>query len=638
MGDPPVADESTLDSSAARRAWESAVAGVLEKSRRGAALPTPPSAALTTTTYDGIDIKPLYDITDELGEPALPGRFPFTRGRDAARDVNRGWHVTAHFGGRGQSATEVNADILDSLATGVSAIWLTSPAGDLPAALDGVLLDLAPLTLDVGSDTEVVAGALFDLLDARPEGSAPAVSVALGADPLTAAFAGRAAVSVDAAIGLAIRAAARTDTVRAITVDGRVFHDAGATEAQQVGAAVAAGVDYVRAMMAAGLDPAAALGQIEFRFAATDAQFETIATFRAARRVWARVAELFGVPGAGDAPQHAVTSAAMMTRRDPWVNMLRTTLGAFGAGVGGADQVTVLPFDAALPTGAITVSRTFADRMAKNTQLLLIEESHLGRVIDPAAGSWYVEKLTNDLAAAAWTFMQQVERAGGHRAALADGSLAEAIAATRSARASDIAHRRVPITGVSEFPDVSEAPLSPAADDPGLYRYAAAFEALRDRSDTHLRATGARPAALLAPLGSIAEYNARTTFTANLLAAGGIVAIDPGPAAGSSADHLNAAAQTAAASVAVICGTDKRYADELTEAVATLRAAGVTRVLVAGSASVAAELTEDRRPDGFLSSGIDAVAALTDILDLLAPPSAQSPATTPSTGSTAQGA
>nr|WP_253648546.1 methylmalonyl-CoA mutase family protein [Williamsia deligens] len=621
------------------QAWDEAVAGVLAKSRRvdAADISRPAAAHLRTTTYDDTTIEPLYTRLDEIPEAPLPGQFPYVRGRDATRDVMRGWHVTTRAGAPDADPSEVNAAILESLTTGSSAIWLTPTTDptDLPRILDGVLLDLAPLTLDAGTATTATAHALFDLLDARaaapasttsPAPEASTTVVTLGVDTLTAQFAGVDTIGHDEAVALTGEAIARPEPIRAIVVDGTVFHDAGASDAQEIGAAVAAGLTYVRAGVAAGHDVADVLDTIAFRFAATDQQFETIAKFRAARQVWARVAEVLGAPDHAGAPQHAVTSAAMMTQRDPWVNMLRTTLAAFGAGIGGADEVTVTPFDAAVPTGALGVSRAFADRMAVNTQLLLLEESHLGRVLDPAAGSWYVEALTRSTAEAAWAVFTDVEAQGGYRDALTSGALSATIAATRERRADDIAHRRVAITGVSEFPNIAEKPL--AGDTAGtgrrVSRYAAAFEALRDRSDAHVGATGNRPSVLLAPLGSVAEYTPRTTFTANLLAAGGVAVIDPGPGA-----DLAAAVREAGASIAVVCGTDKRYGDEAGDAVAALRSAGVTRVLMAGGQKVTADLEGERRPDGHLAMGIDAVAALTDILDLLTEQSADDSAGVP---------
>lgn len=198
----------------------------------------------------------------------------------------------------------------------------------------------------------------------------------------------------------------------------------------------------------------AACGRLEFRYAATADQFLTIAKLRAARRLWARVAEASGAPAAGAQRQHAVSSPVMMTRRDPWVNMLRTTLATLGAGVGGADSVTVLPFDHALG-----LPDAFARRIARNTSTILMEESHLARVIDPAGGSWYVERLTDELASAAWAFFQETERAGGLPAALRSGTVAERLAATWAARSAKLARRKEPITGVSEFPQPGERPV-----------------------------------------------------------------------------------------------------------------------------------------------------------------------------------
>ncbi|WP_433612879.1 methylmalonyl-CoA mutase small subunit [Prescottella agglutinans] len=618
------------DAARAYSEWQQAVAGVLAKSRRvdAAELGPEPQKLLETTTYDGVTVSPLYTGRDELPESPLPGQFPFVRGADGSRDVNSGWLVNALFGQDVQNAAEVNRTILDGLENGVSAVQLSLGGKNLPvAALDlaltGVLLDLAPLTLDAGADTTAAAQQLFTLLDQRAAAGdgvtdRAQVRVGLGASPLTDAFSGAAGIELVDAVALADTASARPETVRAITVDGTAFHNAGAGDAEELGAAVAAGVEYLRALAEQGLTISAALGQLEFRLAATDDQFQTIAKFRAGRQVWARVAQVCGASEFGGAVQHAVTSAAMMAQRDPWVNMLRTTLAAFGAGVGGADSVTVLPFDVALPAGAAGVSKSFSERIARNTQLLLLEESHLGRVLDPGAGSWYVEQLTQQVAEKAWEFFQQIEAAGGYRAALAAGLIADRVAATKAARDSDIAHRRTAVTGVNEFPNLGEDPLPAGAAEAGatVARYAAAFEALRDRSDAFLAANGARPQVLLAPLGSVAEHNVRTTFATNLLASGGVEAVNPGPL--DPADGgIAAAVKESGATIAVLCGTDKRYGEQGAAAVAALRDAGVEQVLLAGPEKTFAEVEGAGRPDGFLTARIDAVAALTALLDAI---------------------
>ncbi|MBU3064817.1 methylmalonyl-CoA mutase small subunit [Nocardia sp. NEAU-G5] len=601
-------------------AWRKGVAGVLAKPRRvePAELGEEPERLLDTSTYDGVTIAPLYTRRDELPEQPLPGEFPFVRGADATRDVHRGWHVAARFESADSAA--VNEEILAGLDNGVSALWLGAgergvPVEQLPRALNGLLFELAPLALDAGADGNAAASQLFSILDGYQAPRREDIRISLGLTPLTSRFNGTSHTDLDTAVALAQQAIARPESVRALTVCGVAVHNAGASDAQELGAAVAAGLEYLRALTGAGVDIADALGQLIFRFAATDDQFATIAKFRAARRLWARVAHQLGAPAFGNAPQWAVTSAAMMTQRDPWVNMLRTTLAAFGAGVGGADYVTVLPFDVALPPGELDVSQPFSQRIARNTQLLLLEESHLGHVQDPGAGSWYVESLTDALAAKAWEFMQELEAAGGFGAALDSGLLAERVAATRAQRDRDVAHRKTSVTGVSEFPNLAEMPLSEAARVPSpIARYGAAFEQLRNRSDSYLATHGERPKALLVPLGPVAEYNVRVTFTANVLASGGIETINPGALEFAG---IGSAASESGALVAVLCGTDARYGAEAAAAVEQLRGAGVTTVLLAGPEKAVAELTGAQRPDGFLTARMDAVAALSGLLEKL---------------------
>jgi methylmalonyl-CoA mutase len=286
-----------------------------------------------------------------------------------------------------------------------------------------------------------------------------------------------------------------------------------------------------------------------------------------------------------------------MAQRDPWVNMLRTTVAAFSAGAGGADTVLVHPFDVAIPGGFPGTAASFARRIARNTQLLLLEESHIGRVLDPAGGSGFVEDLTKSLAEEAWKHFQDIESRGGFEAARE--YVAAQIAEVAQRRADDIAHRRTALTGVNEYPNLSEPPLPQGDSLESVVRYAAGFEALRNRSDAFLEKTGARPTVLLLPLGPLAEHNIRTTFATNLLASGGIEAVTDDPAA----------------KVAVICGTDARYAAEASAAVEAARKAGVSHVLLAGPEKAVAEANS--KPDGYLTAKIDAVKALSDLLTRL---------------------
>ncbi|HZE50384.1 MAG TPA: methylmalonyl-CoA mutase small subunit, partial [Jatrophihabitantaceae bacterium] len=569
-----------------------------------------PDRLLDSPTYDGFPIRPLYTALDGLPEAPLPGQWPFVRGGDALRDVKAGWKVAEEFpvnrGGDAASVAEGNGAVLAALTEGTSALVLRVGPGAIAATeldrwLEGVFLELVPVIVDVraaGAEFVTAAEALLALVVDLDDERRARLSVDLGADPLTAALGAHPTPSLDDVVGIAVKAVGYDGGVRAITVDGPAFHDLGANASWELAGAVAAGVSYLRVLGENGVSVADALRQVSFRYAADDDQFMTIAKLRAARQLWARVAEVVGEPMAGAATVHAVTSAPMMAQRDPWVNMLRTTLAAFAAGVGGADTVVVQTFDSAIPGGLPSTAASFAHRMARNTQLLLLEESHVGRVLDPAGGSWHVEDLTRHLAEQAWKHFQDVESRGGF--VDARDYVAAEIGQVRDRRADDIAHRRTALTGVNEYPNLAEAPLPASTDTPGVARYAAGFEALRDRSDAHLAATGARPRALLLPLGPLAEHNIRTTFATNLLASGGIEAVSE---------------NAGAFEVAVICGTDARYATEASATVDAARKAGVSHVLLAGPEKAVAEANS--KPDGYLTAKIDAVGALSELLTRL---------------------
>jgi methylmalonyl-CoA mutase len=327
----------------------------------------------------------------------------------------------------------------------------------------------------------------------------------------------------------------------------------------------------------------------------TGDQFASIAKLRAARQVWQRVAEL------SDAEQrvqfqHAVTSAAMMTRRDPWVNMLRTTIACFAAGVGGADAITVLPFD-----NALGLPDDFARRIARNTHAVLHDESSIGRVVDAAGGSWYVETLTAQLAQKAWDQFTAIERAGGALAALDDGTIPTAIAATRDARADDIAHRRAPLTGVSEFAFPDEDPVSrneaPDAPSGGVLttaRWSGPFEELRDE----VEALDPRPTVYLAALGPFSQHSARVSFATNLFNAGGFRSM-----VGDVAEFRDSGAE-----VACVCSSDTVYEESASDAIEALREAGAKHIWLAGKRDGA---------DGNIYAGCDALAALRTTLEVI---------------------
>ncbi|MEU9607081.1 methylmalonyl-CoA mutase subunit beta [Streptomyces sp. NPDC048057] len=600
--------------------WQQLVAGVLRKAGRD----VPPEAAedaLATTVEEHLATRPLYTADHGPSSPGLPGFAPFTRGGTPDGGTTSGWDVRQRHDRPDPAAT--NEAVLADLEHGVTSLWLAVgaagvPVAALPAALDGVLLDLAPVVLDAGDAFDDAARTLLALFDER--GVTPAAGN-LGADPLGhAARTGNYDAVPDAfgaAGALARRCHERHPGLRALTVDALPYHEAGASAAQELGCSLAGGLTALRELTAAGLPVAAALDQLEFRYAATADQFLTIAKLRAARRTWARVAEACGATGAAGAQrQHAVTSTVMMTRRDPWVNMLRTTVASLAAGVGGADAVTVLPFDHALG-----LPDAFSRRIARNTSTVLVEESHVARVIDPAGGSWYVERLTDELAHAAWEWFQEIEGAGGQLAALRSGLVAERIDATWRERRGKLAKRREPITGVSEFPLLDQAAVerdpAPAPASGGLPRVRRDedFEALRARSDAHLAATGTRPRVFLAALGPASAHTARAAFAANLFQAGGVEAVhDP---VSVDAAGVGAAFAASGAELACICSSDALYAEHAAEVARALKDAGARRVYLAGRPGDLREALEQAGVDEFVALGGNAVDTLTRALNLI---------------------
>ncbi|GAA1312783.1 methylmalonyl-CoA mutase family protein [Pseudonocardia xinjiangensis] len=609
---------------APRDAWVRLVDQVVGKAGLLAAVPGSGAASpgagverLTRRSPDGIRVLPLYTAEDApAADIGVPGAAPFVRGSGRNGAAPDGWDVRQRVAE--PDARLAREAVQADLENGVRSIWLAlgeggSAVADLPAVLADVRLDLAPVVLDAAAapaDAETDAAHVF-LAFAAEQGVGPAELLGtLGLDPVGRRARTGDGPDVATVVPLARHVAAEFPQVRAIVVDALPVHGAGASDAQELGWSLAAGLEYLRVLTAAGadgvgagLDLPTAARLLEFRYAATAEQFPTIAKLRAARRLWARVTEVCGSPQ--PQRQHAVGSPTMLTRRDPYGNLLRGTVAGFAAGVGGADAVTVVPFDAAL--GA---PEPFSRRIARNTQALLVEEAHLARVIDPAGGSWYVESLTAELARAAWAFFQDLEAEGGALAALDSGFVAEQVAVVRGRRLADVATRRAPVTGVSEFADPAEKPVRrrPLPEQPGgglpWFRPAQPYEAYRDRSDARLAATGSRPRAFLATLGPLAAYTTRAGFARNLLQAGGIEVVEAGST--ETADEVAAAFIASGIPVAVLCSTDAVYGERGAETVVALREAGARQVLLAGRTGVPGV-------DGTLHAGVDALDVIESV-------------------------
>jgi len=306
------------------------------------------------------------------------------------------------------------------------------------------------------------------------------------------------------------------------------------------------------------------------------------------------------------------------------VNMLRATIAVVAAGLGGADAITVLPF-----TIALGLPERFARRIAHNTQLVLLEESNLARVTDPAAGAGGIEDMTEQLCRAAWTQFQEIERAGGAWAALEQGMIQQKVAAVRAARQLAVARRKDAFTGTSDFPDLAETPVSvldvaPVALPPPSalpfeplprIRLAEPFEALRDASDRVLARTGARPKIFLANLGRPADFTTRATFAKNFFAAGGIEAA--GNDGFTTRDAMIEAFKASGTKLACLCSSDEIYAREAVPATQALRRAGAVVWLAGRPGALEGELTQ-AGVSAFVFAGCDALAALRTAQGLIA--------------------
>jgi methylmalonyl-CoA mutase len=406
--------------------------------------------------------------------------------------------------------------------------------------------------------------------------------------------------------------------------DGRVVHNAGGSEAQELAFVLAVATAYLRALDAEGVSLEAARRMLFFRLSADADQFLTMSKLRALRKLWARVEVLCGL---APAPVFvsAETAWRMLAARDPHVNILRATIAVFAAALGGADAITVLPF-----TAARGLPDPFARRIARNTQLVLLDESHLAKVADPAAGSGAVEDLTDRLCDAAWKLFQEIEAAGGAAGALENGLIQRKVAAVRAERADAVARRREALTGVSIFPDLDEADVSVLAPSPRssrpaapeqmfeplpVIRLAEPFEALRDASDRVRARTGARPKIFLANLGTPADFTARATFAGNFFAAGGIEAVnhesDAPPA-------LASAFKASGLPIACLCSSDSVYDREATAAAAALKAAGARHIYLAGQPGGREDALRAAGVQSFIFEGCDALGILQAAYQVLA--------------------
>ncbi|MEX0299076.1 MAG: methylmalonyl-CoA mutase subunit beta [Kordiimonas sp.] len=559
---------------------------LVEKSLKG----KPFEKAMTTNTYDGLKLKALY-----TSENTVRGVRP---------DSRKGpWNIAVpHW----NPDVSVSQDaIVEDLERGANSIAVRIEAGafpgvkydDLAKLFEGVYLDMISFTLIPGEEFEAASRSMLDLIAAKNY-KAPEVSGCLGAEPIsTLAQTGRLLTSAEGAVNAAVEIArevsGKYESIATFMVDGGLYHLSGATEGQELGLMLATGLHYLRAMEAAGMDLHIAAKQIHFSLVADTDIHLTVAKFRAARLLWGQILKSCGLEGIS-MNLSGVSSLRMMSSRDPWVNILRGTAACFGAGVGGANTVCVLPHDTMLGMSSVQ-----ARRIARNIQIVLQEESSLSAVMDPAAGSYSFESITTELSETAWKYFQKIEQKGGVLTALRNGLVQQDMIESWAARQHNIATRKDPVTGVSEFPDIHEKPIADVGEMPNVpvelkeageviqpilfHRVAENFEAFRSLSEG-LSENGVKPSIFLANLGSAADFTARATFSKNLFEAGGIEALPSD--GGLEVTAIVNSYKSSGAKLAVVCGTDQLYAGHAEELVQALTAEGA-KVFIAG------------RPDNF---------------------------------------
>ena len=587
-----------------------------------------PFEKLVGRTYDGLKIEPIY--------PRAQGTAPI-----AGRPAPAPWRIMQRIDH--PDAAQANAQALHDLENGAIGLTLVFAGANgaygfglepTPAAiekiLDGVFVDAGiAVELQVGPQSRMAAIHIAEYIN-RKQLSPEACDISFGLDPL-----GACAVWGSSPYTWPEIAAAVTGAIKGLAgmgfrgpyavADGRVIHDAGGSEVQELAFVLATGVAYLRALEDAGVDVENARGMIYARLSADADQFLTLAKFRAIRQLWARIEQACGLR-----PKPifiaAQTAWRMLTQRDPYVNMLRATMATFSAGLGGANAITVLPH-----TLALGLPDPFARRAARNTQLVLLEESNLGKVSDPAAGSGGIESLTQQLCEGAWALFQEIEKAGGAFAALEQNLIQQKAAATRALREQNIIRRKEVLTGATEFPNLHEAHVAvleakPVALAPygeakfkfdalPTMRLAEPFEALRDRSDRILKSKGARPQMFLANLGSPAEFTARAAFAKSFFEAGGIEAIDSegftDPAS------LAAAFKASGAALACLCSQDQIYARQAVAAAKALQAAGARHIYLAGRPGGQETALRAAGVEDFIFAGGDAVGTLQEVYRLM---------------------
>lgn len=566
-------------------------------------------------TDEGFNVRPYYRAEDLEGISFLKpdaGEFPYVRGTKA----NNNWliHETIEVA----DAKAENAKAKELLMRGAESIGFAIDnkefgASDLDALLNGIHMEAIELVFS-GCAARKTAGLFIDKVTA--EGKKPEdVKASFVIDPILGRFSKQGSLCKNAMGNIAglIGKAEKYPKIKLVGVNGALFHNSGSTIVQELAFTLAAGHEYIVRLMNEGLTIDQVAPRLRFSMAVSSNYFMEIAKFRAARMLWANIMEAYKPEKCCSLKMfsHAETSRWNMTVYDPYVNMLRGTTEAMSASIAGVHSLEVLPFDAAFEKAG-----EFSSRIARNTQVLLKEESHFDQVADASGGSYYIENLTKSIADNAWALFKQVEEKGGYVAAFEAGFIQDMIEKAAAKKDMNIATRRQILLGTNQYPNFNEVidPKVPAAvaqrggekascscssaeAEPGIkvlrpYRGGMAFEEMRMKVDR----SGKEPKAFMLTVGSLAFARARAQFACNFFACAGIRVQDN--TYFQSVDEGVKAAIAAKAEIVVICASDDDYATLAPEAYEKL--GGKAIFVVAGAPASAPEL-EAKGIDHFIS-------------------------------------
>ena len=521
---------------------------------------------LVWRTNEGFKVQPFYRQEDlkDLDTETKPGEFPYKRGTKA----DNSWLVRQNLSTK--DIREANKKALDILMKGVDSLSFCCggrliEGADLDALLDGICADCIDLNFSTSPELACAqAQAVVDYYNKKGY-DLNEVRGSIKYDPM--------AYMLKNGIECGMAHAAKLVEIlqplkkfRALTVSAGILSDSGAFCYQELGYALAWGNEYLRTLTEAGLEAGKVAKKIQFNLGIGSNYFMEIAKFRAARMLWAKIVEAYK-PECQCACKmviNATTSKYNQTIFDPYVNLLRSETEAMSAALAGVNSITVTPFDAAYKQ-----SDEFSERMARNQQLLLKEESHFDKVVDPAGGSYYIENLTEALAEQAWKLFLQVEEEGGMMALIKAGKVQEAVNATNAARHENAAKRKETLLGTNQFPNIKEMSegrkpktccCSKAQGEPTIAtlntsRIASEFEELRLQTES----SGRRPKVFMLTIGNLAMRQARAQFSGNFFGCAGYEIIDN--LGFKTVEDGAQAARKTGADIVVLCSSDDEYAE-----------------------------------------------------------------------------